>query len=129
MSSRNRIPSALEPYLRLPPETSLVLLTSTLGCSANWLTARFVGSLLAQEAEPLKLESSGNGKETAVVLVSWMRDAAFWKSEIRRGIVSDKTYKISGISGIIESNADSSLGCRCPEAICDRTLYVRRLPE
>ncbi|KAK5136143.1 hypothetical protein LTR08_003980 [Meristemomyces frigidus] len=91
MSARNRIPTALEPYLRLPPEASLILLTGTLGCNANWLTARFVGSLLA----PITGPSEGrDGRETAIVLVSWMRDATFWKSEARRTTGVD-TAKLS----------------------------------
>ena len=76
MSSRNRIPSALEPYLALPPELSLILLTSTLSCSAAWLTARFACSALGQHA--------AETEACNVVLVSWMRDAAFWRDEIRR---------------------------------------------
>ncbi|KAK3637768.1 hypothetical protein LTR56_011974 [Elasticomyces elasticus] len=87
MSSRNRTPSALEPYLRLPPEASLILLTGTLGCSAHWLTARFAGSLLNAE-NTLGVEGS-HGKETGVILVSWMRDLAVWKNEIRRTTVVD----------------------------------------
>ena len=85
MSSRNRIPSAIEPYLQLPPETSLILLTGTLGCSANWLTARFVSSILSQKfytpANSLDFE------EPCVIIVSWMRDLAFWKNEVRRATV------------------------------------------
>lgn len=71
---RNRTPSLLEPYLALPPEQSLILLTSTLGCSANWLTARFATTALQQE-------------DTSVLLVSWMRDLSFWKDELRRAAV------------------------------------------
>lgn len=93
MSTRNRIPATLEPYLRLPPEASLILLTSTLGCSANWLTARFVGSLLGQNTSvsPESVGGTDHGKETAVVLVSFMRDAAFWKNETRRTTVCANT--------------------------------------
>ena len=72
-SHRNRTPSTLEPYLALPPSQSLILLTNTLGCSANWLTSRFAISALNDATNP-----------TSVVLVSWMRDLAFWKDEIRR---------------------------------------------
>jgi len=71
---RNRTPSLLEPYLALPPEQSLILLTSTLSCSANWLTARFAATALQQET-------------TSVLLVSWMRDLSFWKDELRRATV------------------------------------------
>lgn len=71
---RNRTPSLLEPYLALPPEQSLILLTSTLSCSANWLMARFAATALQQE-------------NTSVLLVSWMRDLSFWKDELRRAAV------------------------------------------
>ena len=76
MAHRNRIPPALEPYLALPLELSLILLTSTIGCSASWLTARFVGSALGQYATETEACN--------VVLVSWMRDATFWRDEVRR---------------------------------------------
>ena len=75
-SHRNRTPSTLEPYLTLAPSQSLTLLTNTLGCSANWLTSRFAISALNDATNP-----------TSVVLVSWMRDLAFWKDEIRRAAV------------------------------------------
>lgn len=88
MSARNRIPSALEPYLRLPSETSLILLTGTLGCSVNWLTARFAGSLLGNVNPAVEFGSEGVGKETAVILVSFIRDGTFWKNEIKRAMVS-----------------------------------------
>lgn len=57
MTGRTRLPPALEPYLRLPPETSLILLTGTLGCAVHWVTARFVGSFLA----PLRGAESAAG--------------------------------------------------------------------
>ncbi|KAI6837244.1 hypothetical protein KC340_g3712 [Hortaea werneckii] len=97
MSSRNRIPQALEPYLRLPSETAQILLTGTLGCSVNWLTTRFVGALLAPDGTNVTrgtaaaegggvggFEGAGDTKETAVVLASWMRSEKFWRDELRR---------------------------------------------
>lgn len=83
-------PSALEPYLRLPPETALILLTSTLGCSVNWLTARFIGSALQNFQASTDLDGSegGGGKDVAVLVVSWMRDLKFWQDEVRRVAVS-----------------------------------------
>ena len=74
MITRNRVPEAIEPLLQLPPETSLTILTATLGCSQTWLTARFIGNALQQG-------------HCAVVLVSWLRDLPFWKSEMRRAMV------------------------------------------
>ncbi|OTA25191.1 hypothetical protein BTJ68_12037 [Hortaea werneckii EXF-2000] len=100
MSQRNRIPPALEPYLRLPPETAQILLTGTLGCSIEWLTTRFVGTLLAPDGPTNTtrdavgaLEGGGcmREKETAVVLASWMRNESFWRSEMRRTCGLDLT--------------------------------------
>ncbi|KAI7321532.1 hypothetical protein KC326_g2197 [Hortaea werneckii] len=105
MSSRNRIPQALEPYLRLPPETAQILLTGTLGCSINWLTTRFVGALLAPDGTNVTrgtaaaaggggvggFEDAGDTKETAVVLASWMRSEKFWRDELRRTCGLDLT--------------------------------------
>lgn len=84
MSTRNRIPTAIEPLLRLPPEASLTVLTGTLGCNPLWLTLRFVGSALAQTSA-----NDSNEGSCRVVFVSWLRDLAFWKNEIRRAVVCD----------------------------------------
>lgn len=75
-------PSALEPYLQLPPETSLILLTGTLGCNANWLTSRMISSTLSP---PNNDESTE--KPISVLLISWLRDLPFWKNELRRTTV------------------------------------------
>ena len=90
-------PSALEPYLRLPPETSLILLTSTLGCSINWLTARFIGSALqnfsSSSTTGLEGQQTVDGKQdVAVLLVSWLRDLKFWQDEVRRVAVSENVF-------------------------------------
>ncbi|KAF7196790.1 hypothetical protein HII31_01708 [Pseudocercospora fuligena] len=96
MTSRT-LPSALEPYLRLPPEASLILLTSTLGCSVNWLTTRFISSALTQDA-------SSKDEKVSILLVSWMRDLAFWKTEIRRGTGLD-------ISKLSQANQFAFIDC------------------
>lgn len=83
MSSRNRIPPILQQYLRLPPETSLTLLTGTLGCNVNWLAARFVGCMLSPEL----VDSAEHVKENAVVIASFMADSTYWKNEIKRTTV------------------------------------------
>jgi elongator complex protein 6 len=76
----SKIAPLLEPYLALPPEASLVLLTSVLGASTNWLVLRFLYSALTTSTDV----SSKAGEETKVVLVSFMRDFAFWKEGARR---------------------------------------------
>ncbi|TKA64868.1 hypothetical protein B0A49_07588 [Cryomyces minteri] len=99
-TSRSRIPPLLEPYVRLPPEASLILVTSVLGASANWLVVRHIcgalgsdgrkdGRVSAEDGEEIG-PSNGDGnrvadEEVGVVLVSWMRDYRFWRAEARRG--------------------------------------------
>lgn len=86
----SRIPHLLEPYLALPSEASLIVLTSVLGASSNWLVMRFlhsalIGSDVASDA--------GLGDEPKVLLVSFMRDATFWKENTKR-LVSCFTFGI-----------------------------------
>lgn len=84
-----RIPHLLTPYLPLP-SSSLTLLTSVLGATANWLLLRYLlyhlAPRTADDEEPESLRRRGGtgdeaqgGGDTAVVLVSFMRDYAFWK--------------------------------------------------
>ncbi|KAL2353798.1 hypothetical protein BJ546DRAFT_880993, partial [Cryomyces antarcticus] len=82
-SSRNRIPPLLEPYVRLPPEASLILVTSVLGASANWLVVRHICGALGSDGRKDGRVSAED--EAGVVLVSWMRDYKFWRAEARRG--------------------------------------------
>lgn len=79
-----QIPHLLEPYLALPPETSQLLLTGVLGASTNWLVLRHLYSLLRPRAGRRGGDDgpagAGAGRgETRVLLVSFMRDYAFWK--------------------------------------------------
>src|SRR6266536_2515722 len=84
----SRIPPLLEPYLALPPEASLILLTSVLGASSNWLILRFLHSALnGSGAAP--------GDGTKVLLVSFMRDLAFWKENGRRLVGFFTTFQIN----------------------------------
>ena len=88
MATRKGVPPALEEYICLPPKDHLVVLTGTLQCTTTWLTARFVGATLAAPAATSPHESEQSDAETAVVLVSWLRDERFWAAEIRRTTVS-----------------------------------------
>ncbi len=85
----SRIPPLLQPYLCLPPETSLILLTGILGSTTNWLVQRHLYSLLSplsivaptDEGSGLADASSG---DVNVVFVSFLRDYTFWKEGLRR---------------------------------------------
>ncbi|KAH7317650.1 hypothetical protein BKA65DRAFT_599659 [Rhexocercosporidium sp. MPI-PUGE-AT-0058] len=100
----SRIPPLLEPYLALPPEASLVLLTSVLGASSNWLVLRFLhGALIGSEVS----SEVASEDEPKVLLVSFVRDLAFWKENARRlGLDLDKLALkkrfafVDGLSGL-----------------------------
>lgn len=74
-TASTKIPPLLEPFLELPPEDALVLLTSVLGASANWLLLRWVYGLLKHAPQT----GEDPEKDTAVVLCSFLRDGAFWR--------------------------------------------------
>lgn len=86
----SKIPPLLEPYLALPPEAALVLVTGVLGASPNWLVLRFLYSYLRGVGSPASgpgtsgLDGGGGGggtreSDVGVVLVSFMRDGRFWR--------------------------------------------------
>ncbi|KEQ59170.1 uncharacterized protein M437DRAFT_57359 [Aureobasidium melanogenum CBS 110374] len=81
MSTRNRTPPLLEPYLRLPTPGSQLLLTGVLDSSPQWLVTR----LLRSAFTPTEDSQPSEEQDVTVVLVSWMRDFEFWRSEARRG--------------------------------------------
>ncbi|KZM19680.1 uncharacterized protein EKO05_0004323 [Ascochyta rabiei] len=104
MSSSSRIPPLLQPYVKLPREDSLLLLTSTLGASANWLLIRFLCDALSNNNHDGGADEGHN-----VVLASWMRDYEFWKQEARKGAGLDlerlrreKRFAfVDGLSGLV----------------------------
>ncbi|KAI0423032.1 hypothetical protein F5X98DRAFT_2184 [Xylaria grammica] len=128
----SRTPPLLEPYLRLPHETSLILLSGVLGSSTNWLLHRYLYSLLAsQSSSPQSLnhqdeptESTGaelQHQRTSVVFVSFLRDYAFWKDGSKRlGLDLDVASKrgafvfVDGLSGLFTQSSDA--GRRQPVA-------------
>ena len=88
MASRSRQPHLLHHSLQLATKSeALVVLTSTLGCTVTWLGAQFVYTNLADQPASDDADASLEGS-AGVVLVSWLRDIALWKSEIRRSTVS-----------------------------------------
>lgn len=94
----SRIPPLLEPYLALPPEASLVLLTSVLGASTNWLVLRFLHSAFVGSEASSDISSEDESK---VLLVSFMRDLAFWKENARR-MVGEIFVKFSSLFLVYE---------------------------
>jgi elongator complex protein 6 len=110
MTFHSHIPPLLTPYILSPHKDSLILLTNTLGTSANWLLLRYLCGVLGEasvdQPTPAQHEKlrARTGQSTAassseaahdsdiediaVVLVSWMRDFEFWRTEARRAGVS-----------------------------------------
>ncbi|KAH8907534.1 hypothetical protein BR93DRAFT_911433 [Coniochaeta sp. PMI_546] len=76
-----RIPPLLEPYLALPPETSLIVLTSILGASTNWLVLRYLHTFLNPSAktDPAPSPDDTVKEDVSVLLVSFLRDYPFWR--------------------------------------------------
>ncbi len=101
MPPSSRIPSLLQPHVHLPRDESIVLLTSTLGASANWLIIRFL-------CDALNTLPDAGGEGHSIVLVSWMREYEFWKQEARKGAALDlerlrregRFAFIDGLSGL-----------------------------
>lgn len=117
----SRIPPLLEPYLDLPPEASLIVLTSVLGASTNWLVQRHLVSLLgasgrkAPSDEGKSNDAVGDG-EACVVLVSFMRDYAFWKEGAGRlgldldGLSKKQRFKfVDGLTGLFSGAPGSGI--------------------
>ncbi|KAJ4384242.1 hypothetical protein N0V86_001089 [Didymella sp. IMI 355093] len=104
MNSSTRIPPLLQPYVKLPRDDSLLLLTSTLGASANWLLIRFLCDALSNTTQDGGADEGHN-----VVLVSWMRDYDFWRQEARKGagldlerLKREKRFAfVDGLSGLV----------------------------
>jgi elongator complex protein 6 len=110
MPPSSRIPSHLQPYVRLPSHDSLLLLTSTLGASANWLIIRFLCDALSNN-----IEDGGDEQGHNVVLVSWMREYDFWKQEARKsgGLDLEKLRRenrFAFVDGLSELCLDTSNG-------------------
>ncbi len=99
------IPPLLEPYLALPDEAALIVLTGILGANTNWLALRYLHSFLKSSPSssapiPASRRDGYNGEtelqngmgeakgnqvgETSVILLSFLRDFAFWKDAAAR---------------------------------------------
>ncbi|PSN70082.1 hypothetical protein BS50DRAFT_662171 [Corynespora cassiicola Philippines] len=120
-SISTRIPPLLHPYIRLTKDESILLLTSTLGASANWLIIRFLCDAL--NAQPQRGDGDGSGEaipgsgsDTRVILVSWLREYEFWRAEARKGAGVDlerarregRFAFVDGLSGLF--GGDQSAG-------------------
>lgn len=78
-----QIPPLLESYLSLPPETSQIVLSGILGASTNWLVLRYLYGLLkpgtTSSSSAAAAAAAAQEDNVKVLLVSFLRDYAFWK--------------------------------------------------
>ncbi|KAI9163367.1 hypothetical protein HJFPF1_04975 [Paramyrothecium foliicola] len=113
----SRIPPLLEPYLALPTEAALILVTSVLGASSNWLVLRYLCSYLKAKGQRGAPEGEDGPvtEDVGVVLVSFLRDAAFWREGAGKlGLDLDTLSKagrfayVDGLTGLFTGEAGGS---------------------
>jgi elongator complex protein 6 len=112
-----RIPPLLESYLALPPETSLLVLSGILGASTNWLVLRYLHSLLRPSTGPAtaarspeEIADAANPGPVSVLLVSFLRDFAFWKDGASRLGVDLEALGRQGRFGFVDGLSGLFLG-------------------
>ncbi|KAL8997023.1 MAG: hypothetical protein Q9169_003614 [Polycauliona sp. 2 TL-2023] len=95
MPSQPTIPPLLSNDLQPPSsKNSLILVTSVLGASANWV-------ILRQIYTALKLSSGLRGQATAVILTSWLRGLQAWKDGAKRlGLNLSQTEGVTFIDAL-----------------------------
>lgn len=125
MPPSSRIPSHLQPYVHLPRDDSILLLTSTLGASANWLIIRFLCDALSNNPEDGGEEQGHN-----VVLVSLMREYDFWKQEARKGGGLDlERLKRDGRFAFVDGLSELCLNETPAGEATSNTNGLRTLPQ
>jgi elongator complex protein 6 len=110
-----RIPPLLEPYLALPPETSLIVLTSILGASTNWLVLRYLHTFLnsATKLNATPSPDDADKEDVYVLLVSFLRDYSFWRDGAGRlGVDLEgagrkgKFVFVDGLTGLFQPHGE-----------------------
>ena len=92
------VPPLLLPNISNLPYTSLILLTSTLGATTNWLVLRYICAALKSSDYGIAYDTPSTLEKhygPRIVLVSWLRDGKWWK-ESGRKLVSRLRIYISG---------------------------------
>ncbi|KAF2643462.1 hypothetical protein P280DRAFT_422348 [Massarina eburnea CBS 473.64] len=142
MPPSSRIPPLLQPHVCLPRDDSILLLTSTLGASANWLITRFLGDALnLKSGADGGSEGAGrieDGEGCNVLLVSWMREYEFWKQDCRKGVGVDlergrregRVVFVDGLSSLFleEENPENNARTAVPVENAPAVRSVQSLP-
>ncbi|PVI06538.1 hypothetical protein DM02DRAFT_667423 [Periconia macrospinosa] len=145
MPPSTRIPPLLQPCVHLPRDDSILLLTSTLGASVNWLIIRFLCNALSNNSGVAANSRVGNGAGNEdpnheeglnVVLVTWMRDYEFWRQEGRKGGGLDleklrregRLAVVDGLSGLFLEQEDEARHDAIAGDTPGKTPAVQSLP-
>ncbi|KAI8937999.1 hypothetical protein NX059_005673 [Plenodomus lindquistii] len=136
MPPSTRIPPLLQSCVHLPRDDALVLVTSTLGATVNWLLVRHVCDALNASNASTAADGGPEDEGHNVVLVSWMREYEFWKHEARKGAGLDlerarregRFAFVDGLSGLCIAPATDEVGPSVPSAREPSGLPARRPP-
>ncbi|KAL2758470.1 hypothetical protein ACRALDRAFT_1068785 [Sodiomyces alcalophilus JCM 7366] len=132
-----RIPPLLEPYLGLPPECAHIVLTNVLGATTNWLILRYLYSYLHKKSAPTSEDDEvEDGPPINVVLVSFMRDFAFWKEGAGKlGLDLDSLVRagrlvfVDGLTELFSFEPESTGAGPAPKPKGKRMLRGYHLPD
>ena len=101
------IPPLLSSNLSNLPYTSLILLTSTLGATTNWLVLRFICAALKSSDYGIAYDIASTPQKhhgQRIVLVSWLRDAAWWKESGRKLVSRPRIYVSGDYAKMVHTN-------------------------
>ncbi|KAI9669036.1 MAG: hypothetical protein M1831_000628 [Alyxoria varia] len=159
------LPPLLAPHFRLDEQDSLTLLTGVNAANANWLVIRFLYAALggasastghAGRRRPVVGNPEANGVDTLgnldgeeygargrggavnVVLVSWLREWEFWRTECKRAVGIDLTQmkaqgRLAFVDGLSELflpdvNVEDSASRSSPSNTSPRSSKDRSTP-
>ncbi|KAK8023989.1 hypothetical protein PG993_012055 [Apiospora rasikravindrae] len=136
----SRTPPLLEPYLGLPPEASLIVLTGVLGASTNWLVQRYLCRFLATTSSAdrnAQRTAVGGGRRllppTTAIPPASCWDYAFWKEGAGRiGVdldASSKKGKFVFVDGLSRLFSGGTAPGASPVDAGGKVLSNSTLPE
>ncbi|KAL8708255.1 MAG: hypothetical protein Q9220_006832 [cf. Caloplaca sp. 1 TL-2023] len=121
MPSQPAIPPLLCDHFRPTHERSLVLITSVLGASANWILLRQVHAAL----RPKRSVSDHQTENVAVVFVTWLRGIEFWNDGAKKlGFSFVNNQSITFIDAL-----QSGLGLHDDEVNAAEKVFSRAIKE
>ncbi|KAL5358143.1 hypothetical protein BJX96DRAFT_146014 [Aspergillus floccosus] len=86
MPTQPPLPPLLTPYISSLSPSSLTVVSSVLSASGNWLILRYLHAALSTSSDPHagQFADRDAAKKRKVVLVSFLREWEFWRTEAKR---------------------------------------------